>query len=101
MQFAPIISDAWRAIKAATSGGPSGSSGTSGGGNQLTPDSFIQLLSAQLQAQTPDSAVDPNQMMTELVQFNTLQQVMQMNQELGAFLAAASGAKGTAPVSVR
>lgn len=101
MQIAPIIDGAWRAMKAATGVGSSASGGTSGG-NQLTPDSFIQLLSAQLQAQTPDSAVDPNQMMTELVQFNTLQQVMQMNQELGAFLTAATGgAQGAAPASGR
>ncbi|MGH9526622.1 MAG: flagellar hook capping FlgD N-terminal domain-containing protein, partial [Terriglobales bacterium] len=70
----------------------------------LGPDAFLQLLSAQLKNQTPESTLDPNQMMTELVQFNSLDQLISINQDLqqqtsqppaptGA--AAASGAAST------
>jgi len=44
--------------------------------NQLTGDSFIQLLVAQIQAQDPTSPMDPTQFVTQLVQFNTLQQII-------------------------
>lgn len=92
MQIASLLS-AFRPQPAALAAGAASASGNpnqAAGGNQLTPNSFIQLLSAQLQAQTPDNTMDPNQMMTELVQFNTLQQIIQMNQELGAFLSSQS-----------
>jgi flagellar basal-body rod modification protein FlgD len=56
--------------------------------NVLGPDSFITLLTAQLQAQDPLNPLDPNQMVDELTNMNTLQQTIQMRQDLDALLAA-------------
>ncbi len=50
--------------------------------NQLTGDSFITLLVAQLQAQDPTNPTDPTQFVAQLVQFNTLQQIIQIRQIL-------------------
>ena len=47
--------------------------------NQLGPDSFMKLMIAQLQAQDPTNPLDPSQFMSQLVQFNTLDQITQIH----------------------
>jgi flagellar basal-body rod modification protein FlgD len=59
--------------------------------NLLGPNSFITLLTAQLQAQDPLNPMDPNQMVDELTNMNTLQQTIQMRQDLDALLASSTG----------
>ena len=58
--------------------------------NQLTSNDFITLLVTQLQQQDPSNPVDPTQFVTQLVQFNTLEQVMQINQILQSYAASAA-----------
>ncbi len=73
-----------------------GSSNSSSGSNQLNGNSFIQLLAAQLQAQDPLNPLDPSTFVTQLVQFNQLQQLIDINQTLSqAAPPAATG--GTQP----
>jgi len=53
---------------------------------------FMQLLTAQLENQSPLDPVDPDTFTTELVQFNMLDQLTQINNTLtNAFGSAASG----------
>jgi flagellar basal-body rod modification protein FlgD len=63
--------------------------------NTLGPNSFITLLTAQLQAQDPLSPMDPDQMVNELTSINSLQQLVQiatdMNTLVGALPATQSG----------
>lgn len=66
----------------ATSSSNSSSSSSSSSSNQLTGDSFIQLLTAQLQAQDPLNPTDPTTFVTQLVQFNQLEQLININQTL-------------------
>jgi flagellar hook assembly protein FlgD len=61
---------------------PSSTSGTSTASNTLGPDSFITLLTAQLQAQDPLSPMDPDQMVTELTSINTLEQITQIRTDM-------------------
>ena len=76
---------------AATSGG----NGTSSGTNSLTNGTqsmFLQLLTAQLENQSPLDPVDPTQFTDQLVEFNMLDQLTQINNTLtNAFPTAASG----------
>lgn len=61
--------------------------------NQLTGDSFLTLLTAQLQTQDPLNPVDPTTFVNQLVQFNQLEQLININQTLTAdSVAAQSGA---------
>jgi flagellar basal-body rod modification protein FlgD len=60
--------------------------------DQLTGESFIQLLTAQLQAQDPLDPVDPTTFVTQLVQFNQLEQLIDINQTLSQTAAAPSTA---------
>jgi flagellar basal-body rod modification protein FlgD len=68
--------------------------------NQLGPNSFITLLTAQLQAQDPLNPMDPNQMVNELTSINTLQQIMQIRVDMDALVGSvqagrSSGASGS------
>ena len=46
--------------------------------NQLTGDSFLTLLTAQLQTQDPLNPVDPTTFVSQLVQFNQLEQLIKI-----------------------
>jgi len=51
-------------------------------GNQLNGNDFITLLVAQLKQQDPTNPMDPTQFVGQLVQFNSLEQLISINQEL-------------------
>lgn len=72
-----------------TSGTSSTSSSSAAPNNELTGDDFIQLLTAQLQAQDPLNPIDPTTFVTQLVQFNQLEQLIDINSTLSG--AAATG----------
>lgn len=87
---------------ASSNSGAPGASGTSDSANpspsnQLTGNSFIQLLTAQLKAQDPLNPVDPTTFVTQLVQFNQLEQLISINTTLSA--AAAPATSGSTPAS--
>ncbi len=50
--------------------------------NQLTGDTFMKLLLAQLKSQDPLSPMDPTQFVGQMVQFNTLEQIIGIRQDL-------------------
>ena len=82
---------------AGASSAPGSSGSSSAPSNQLTGDSFIQLLTAQLKAQDPLNPIDPTTFVTQLVQFNQLQQLIDINQTLSqpASMPAAGGTQST------
>ena len=65
--------------------------------SELTANSFITLLTTQLQAQDPLNPLDPNQMVNELTTMNTLQQIMQIREDLDSLLAVAKNGGGATP----
>lgn len=70
------------ALPQTSSAGSSSSTPSTPPSNQLNANSFITLLTAQLQAQDPLNPMDPGQMMNELVSLNSLQQLMAIKQDL-------------------
>jgi flagellar basal-body rod modification protein FlgD len=72
-----------------SSTGASSSAGTSSN-SQITSNDFITLLVTQLQQQDPSNPVDPTQFVSQLVQFNTLEQIMQINQAVQNYAASAT-----------
>ena len=60
----------------------SSSSSSSNSSNTLNPNSFITLLTAQLQAQDPLNPMDPSQMVDQLTEVNSLQQLIQIQSDL-------------------
>jgi len=49
---------------------------------QLSSNDFLNLLIAQIQSQDPLNPLDPNQFVTQLVQFNSLEQLIAIHQLL-------------------
>jgi flagellar basal-body rod modification protein FlgD len=71
------------------------SSSQSSAQNELNGNSFITLLTTQLQAQDPLNPLDPNQMVNELTSMNTLQELIQIRQDMDTLVSAAqSGNEG-------
>ena len=66
------------------------SSSTASNPSNPTSDMFMQLLVTQLKNQSPLDPVDPNQFVNQLVQFNTLNQIIDIRQLLEQFAPAAS-----------
>ena len=99
MQAASPAKSAAAAVAATVASSTSGTAGTSStttSNNQLDGNSFITLLTAQLQAQDPFNPVDPTTFMNELVQFNSLQQLIDINTQLSALTSpGASGNSGS------
>ncbi len=76
------------AISSATdsSSSSSSSSGTTGGGAQsLDMNSFMKLLTTQLQNQDPTNPTDNSQMIAQLAQFSSLQGISQLNTTVNGF----------------
>jgi flagellar basal-body rod modification protein FlgD len=76
-------------INPALNSNPLDTSGTTGTGTsnsndplQSTDDTFLQLLTTQLENQSPLDPVDPNEFTTQLVEINMLDQLSQINQTL-------------------
>ncbi len=65
--------------------------------NELTGDAFLTLLVAQLQNQDPLQPTDPTQFVGQLVQFNQLEQTIEIRQILQniAGVQATPGTSGT------
>lgn len=86
-----------------TSTSSSGSTGTGSGNSstqqtsndELNANSFITLLTTQLQAQDPLNPMDPDQMVSELTEMNTLQEIIQMRTDLDTLVGDTQGSTST------
>jgi flagellar basal-body rod modification protein FlgD len=71
-----------------------GTSGSASNPAQNLDNMFLQLLTTQLKDQSPINPVDPNQFTSQLVEFNMLDQLTQINQTLQQ-IAGTAGATGS------
>ncbi|MFP5227543.1 MAG: flagellar hook capping FlgD N-terminal domain-containing protein [Acidobacteriota bacterium] len=62
----------------------------------VTANDFLQLLIAEMRNQDPTTSTDPTQYIDQLVQVNSLEQLVQINQDLGGGTASSTGASGNA-----
>ena len=82
----------------ATAGATASSTGTTAGVNALTSladnfQSFLSLLTTQLQNQDPTSPMDTNQFTSELVQMTSVQQQVSTNSNLTQLIALTQGSQ--------
>jgi flagellar basal-body rod modification protein FlgD len=83
----PIGTSAWGALKpddATSSSATSSSTSTTSSANSATisANDFLQLLVSELKNQDPTSNTDPNEYINQLVQVNSLEQLISINQDL-------------------
>jgi flagellar basal-body rod modification protein FlgD len=83
------------AVLARTTARPnSAESKTASTSPSITSNDFLKLLVAEMKNQDPTATTDPNAYIDQLVQVNSLQQLIQINADLGGTQAtAASSAK--------
>lgn len=85
--------------RTAAAGAPGTNSGAGtaaragGAGEQISKESFLQLLVAQIRHQDPLNPADGIQFLTQLAQFSELEQLIHMNEHLEAIR---NGLDGTA-----
>lgn len=96
MQIQPVSVPIPNLSTSPTTSSSSGTSGSSANPIQDTNSMFMDLLTAQLQNQSPFDPIDPTQFTSQLVEFNMLDQLTQINstlqQNLGGGSSSASGA---------
>ncbi|HVT96730.1 MAG TPA: flagellar hook capping FlgD N-terminal domain-containing protein [Acidobacteriaceae bacterium] len=71
------------AAQAQDAGSPSGSGSSSTNTATVTANDFLQLLIAEMKNQDPTANSDPTKFIDQLVQVNSLQQLVEINQDLG------------------
>lgn len=67
-----------------SSTGNSGSSTSSNSGATISANDFLTLLVTEMQNQDPTADTDPNEYINQLVQVNSLEQLIQINQTLSS-----------------
>ena len=73
----------------------SGTASTSGSSSGITSNDFLNLLVTEMKNQDPTATTDPNEYINQLVNVNSLEQLISINQELGTALTGGSGSTGT------
>lgn len=77
-----------------SSSGSSSSASTSGAA--ITANDFLELLVTEMKNQDPTANTDPNEYIDQLVQVNSLEQLIQINQDLGGESATSSSTGSSA-----
>jgi flagellar basal-body rod modification protein FlgD len=70
-------------------------SGAAADSSDITSSDFLTLLVSELQNQDPTQPADPNAYITQLVQVNSLQQLIQINSDLDFVPTASTGTSST------
>lgn len=81
-----------------SSSGSSGAS-SSNGNTTISANDFLTLLVAEMKNQDPTADTDPNAYIDQLVQVNSLQQLIQINQDLGSSSTSSSSSSADSNVT--
>jgi len=87
---APMTSAAAETSDTAGTSGSSGSSDSSSDSATISANDFLTLLVTEMQNQDPTADTDPNEYIDQLVQANSLEQLIDINQTLSTDLGGAS-----------
>ena len=97
MQLPPIqTASPFSAAQPLATGSTNGSSSSSDSSSAtITANDFLQLLVTEMKNQDPTSNSDPNEYINQLVGVNSLEQLVQINQDLGG--STSSGSNSASP----
>ena len=83
----------------ATSSTPAATGNAAGEGSSISANDFLTLLVTEMKNQDPTAQTDPNEYINQLVQVNSLQQLIQINETLSGAMGSGGGS-GAAPDAV-
>ncbi|HEX3437225.1 MAG TPA: flagellar hook capping FlgD N-terminal domain-containing protein [Pseudacidobacterium sp.] len=81
--------------------GSTSSSSSSNSDTTITANDFLTLLVAEMKNQDPTADTDPNAYIDQLVQVNSLEQLIQINQGVGSLDSSSSSTSGSGDVVSR
>jgi flagellar basal-body rod modification protein FlgD len=86
-------------MASATAGSGAASGADSAGGDSATisANDFLTLLVTEMQNQDPTAQTDPNEYINQLVQVNSLEQLIDINQNLTSAIGTSGGAGSSSP----
>ena len=84
---------------ASTSSGTNGTASSSAGSATISANDFLTLLVTEMQNQDPTAATDPNEYINQLVNVNSLEQLISINQNLQTALGQTTSPTTTASAS--
>ena len=96
---APATAAAQTEDAGSSSGTGSSSSTSSTGSAMVTANDFLQLLVTELKNQDPTANTDPNEYINQLVQVNSLEQLISINQDLTPSTGASAQTAGAPAVA--
>ena len=85
---------------AASTSDTSGTGSSDSSSATISANDFLSLLVTEMQNQDPTANTDPNEYINQLVQVNSLEQLISINQNLSTALGSSSGSSGTGSGSV-
>jgi flagellar basal-body rod modification protein FlgD len=97
----PVAASPFAAQQPADTGSTQSSTDSSDSNSAtITANDFLQLLVTEMQNQDPTSTTDPNEYINQLVQVNSLEQLISINQDLSGLAPSSgdSGSGGTNPI---
>jgi flagellar basal-body rod modification protein FlgD len=83
------------AASASAASGTSSTSGSSSSSATISANDFLTLLVTEMQNQDPTATTDPNEYINQLVSVNSLEQLIDINQNLTTALAPTTPTSGT------
>ena len=92
--LAPVMAPQATVSTAATA-----STNSANANNLAAPNLFITLLTAQLQAQDPTNPMSPEDMVQQLTEVNSLEQLISINQTLTNLASGAASTAATNPTT--
>jgi flagellar basal-body rod modification protein FlgD len=98
----PSLQSAGARPMAGPAGGGTGSSGSSAASSAgISANDFLTLLVTEMQNQDPTADTDPNEYINQLVQVNSLEQLIDINQNLSAALGGPSSTPSVSSASTQ
>ena len=94
-----IVPHTYHPAAAGASAHAAGETAANSSSGTITANDFLALLVTEMKNQDPTATTDPNAYIDQLVQVNSLQQLIQVNQTLTGMSGALPAADGKAAVS--
>jgi flagellar basal-body rod modification protein FlgD len=95
----PPIQDPVGNGSASTSITTSSSSSTASSTAEVDTQDFITILSAELQSQDPTDPVDPTSFVTQLAQFNSLDELINIREDIESYFGSSSTSSSGTPTT--